>query len=151
MPIGIGNSPGRNGADDRDGNRAETSDRAYEPPSITRSSARLAVESSAPALPCMPSINAIMHIPPDEPLSDAAIERAQIEFGHRLRAWREVHGWSQVEASKRAGVSQPAWSRAEAGKRSPTLVTTLRMQHALGIESIESFFGDHPSRRAVSR
>jgi transcriptional regulator with XRE-family HTH domain len=82
-------------------------------------------------------------------LSDQALRQAREEFGRRLRELREERRWSQLDASRRSGVSQGEWSRVERGETNPSMTTLLRMQHALEFESVKTLFGDAPSRRLV--
>jgi transcriptional regulator with XRE-family HTH domain len=94
-----------------------------------------------------------MHGLPDSqvpvPLSEQRLARAREEFGTRLRLLREQRRWSQDDAGRRAGMSQAEWSRVERAETNPSMTTLLRMQHALGVDSIETLFGEEPSRRLV--
>jgi ribosome-binding protein aMBF1 (putative translation factor) len=96
-------------------------------------------------------IHASMHGSPDiqVPLSQQRLAEARREFGTRLRLLREQRAWSQDDAGRRAGMSQTEWSRVERAETNPSMTTLLRMQHALGVDSIESMFGEQPSRQIV--
>jgi transcriptional regulator with XRE-family HTH domain len=82
-------------------------------------------------------------------LSDEVLQRAREEIGHRLRELREQRSWSQGEASRQSGVSQGEWSRIESAETNPGMTTLLRIQHALNLDSVETLFGEPPSRRII--
>jgi HTH-type transcriptional regulator/antitoxin HipB len=94
-----------------------------------------------------------MHGNPDggapPPLSEQSLVQARQEFGVRLRLLREHRDWSQADAGRHAGMSQAEWSRVERAETNPSMTTLLRMQNALGVDSIETLFGEEPSRRLV--
>jgi len=92
-----------------------------------------------------------LHSDADEsgPLSAHSLEKAREVFGDRLRTLRKQRRWSQGDAGRYAGISQTEWSRIERAETNPSMTTLLRMQHALGVDSIESLFGEEPSRRLV--
>jgi transcriptional regulator with XRE-family HTH domain len=77
------------------------------------------------------------------------MECATVQFGHRLRELREQRAWSQGEAGRQSGVSQGEWSRVESAQTNPSMTTLLRIQHALNLDSVETLFGEPPSRRIV--
>jgi ribosome-binding protein aMBF1 (putative translation factor) len=56
------------------------------------------------------------------------------EVGERVRAAREVAGFSQRELARRMGTSQAAVDRLEAGGVGATLTTLQRVASALGLE-----------------
>lgn len=62
-----------------------------------------------------------------------AYEAARIAFelGAEVRALREKRGWSQTELAKRAGMTQSAMARFEAGGTVPTLPVLERIAVAL--------------------
>ncbi|MFC0114870.1 helix-turn-helix domain-containing protein [Kibdelosporangium aridum] len=62
-----------------------------------------------------------------------AYEAARIAFelGAEVRAQRERRGWSQTELAQRAGMTQPAMARFEAGGTVPTLPVLERIAAAL--------------------
>jgi transcriptional regulator with XRE-family HTH domain len=63
-----------------------------------------------------------------------------------MKAFREAQGLSQTAAAETARMSQPQWSRMEAGELTPRLDDILGIQHALGVDSLEDFFGLAPTR-----
>lgn len=62
-----------------------------------------------------------------------AYEAARIAFelGAEVRALREERGWSQTELANRAGMTQSAMARFEAGGTVPTLPVLERIATAL--------------------
>jgi transcriptional regulator with XRE-family HTH domain len=73
------------------------------------------------------------------------LNQALLQFRKRVQETRRRRGLDQYEAAARAGISQSQWSKIERGEAAPSLANALRMQIALGIPSIETFFGRHPS------
>ncbi len=63
---------------------------------------------------------------------DAA--RLAFELGRRVRELRVQQGLSQTELARRAGMTQPAVARFEAGGTVPTLPVLERLARALGAE-----------------
>jgi transcriptional regulator with XRE-family HTH domain len=53
--------------------------------------------------------------------------------GRRLKALRELHGLSQGELSRKAGVDRAYVSRVEAGKQAPSVEYLRRIAVALGL------------------
>ncbi len=71
-----------------------------------------------------------------EPGAADAYVAAQLAFelGRRLRELRVEQGLSQTELARRAGMTQPAVARFEAGGTVPTLPVLERLARALGAE-----------------
>ncbi|TCO65519.1 helix-turn-helix domain-containing protein [Actinocrispum wychmicini] len=65
------------------------------------------------------------------PSYDAA--RIAFELGVEVRTLREERGWSQTELATRAGMTQSAMARFEAGGTVPTLPVLERIAGALGM------------------
>jgi ribosome-binding protein aMBF1 (putative translation factor) len=63
---------------------------------------------------------------------DAA--RLAYELGQRVRELRVQQGLSQTELARRAGMTQPAVARFEAGGTVPTLPVLERLARSLGAE-----------------
>ena len=63
------------------------------------------------------------------PAYDAA--RIAFELGAEVRTLREQRGWSQTELASRAGMTQSAMARFEAGGTVPTLPVLERIASAL--------------------
>lgn len=64
--------------------------------------------------------------------------RHAFQLGAKVRNLREQRGWSQTELAKRAGMTQSAMARFEAGGTMPTLPLLERIATALGMRlSIE--------------
>jgi len=57
--------------------------------------------------------------------------RIAFELGAEVRAQREQRGWSQTELANRAGMTQSAMARFEAGGTVPTLPVLERIAAAL--------------------
>jgi len=65
-------------------------------------------------------------------------------FGRRLTALRTARDgvyMTQVSAAERAGLGRDYWRRLEHGLSDPSLTSLLRIQHALGVDSIETLLG----------
>lgn len=73
------------------------------------------------------------------------IARALVGFGEDVRRRREQLNLTQMEASARAGISQSHWSKIERGLHDLSVGQALRIQFALGAESLEGMLGRQPS------
>jgi ribosome-binding protein aMBF1 (putative translation factor) len=71
-----------------------------------------------------------------EPGAEDAYESARLAFelGAAIRELRSARGWSQSELAGRAGTTQSAVARLEAGGTVPTLPLLGRIAHALDAE-----------------
>lgn len=71
-----------------------------------------------------------------EPGAPEAYDAARLAFelGRRVRDLRVQQGVSQTELARRAGMTQPAVARFEAGGTVPTLPVLERLARALGAE-----------------
>ncbi|MCA1695972.1 MAG: helix-turn-helix domain-containing protein [Actinobacteria bacterium] len=58
----------------------------------------------------------------------------ELELGQRVRELRVQQGLSQTELARRAGMTQPAVARFEAGGTVPTLPVLERLARSLGAE-----------------
>lgn len=58
----------------------------------------------------------------------------------RMRELRTATNMSQVQAASRAGINRTHWGRLEAGTMDVRLQTLLRVQYALGVDSLEGLF-----------
>lgn len=63
-----------------------------------------------------------------------AAAQFRYELGNRIRVLREEEGLSQAQLAARAGTSQAAIARLEAGGVEPRLSTLTRISRALGAE-----------------
>lgn len=66
------------------------------------------------------------------------------EFGRRLKALRAGRSdvyMSQTAAAAQAGLGRDYWRRLESGLSDPSLTSLLRIQKALGVDSIETLLG----------
>ncbi len=71
-----------------------------------------------------------------EPGAAEAYEGARLAFdlGRRVRELRVRQGLSQTELARRAGMTQPAVARFEAGGTVPTLPVLERLARSLGVQ-----------------
>jgi ribosome-binding protein aMBF1 (putative translation factor) len=76
-----------------------------------------------------------------DPEIRAGYERARLAFelGEQVRRLREARGMSQQELARRAGTSQPAIARLEAGGVDPRLETLHRLGRALDADLVLRF------------
>ena len=77
-----------------------------------------------------------------------AIEDALAAFAARVVQLRRQSGMTQGQLAARAGLKQSNLSKLERGDHRPLIDTVLRLQHALGLRSIEELFGDLPESNA---
>ncbi len=82
------------------------------------------------------------------PLPAGAIDDALTAFAARVAQLRHQSGMTQKELAARAGLEQSNLSKLERGEHRPLIDTVLRLQHALGLRSIEELFGDLPEPNA---
>lgn len=73
------------------------------------------------------------------------LQHALTRFGEDVRRRREKLDLTQYEAASHAGISQSNWSKIERGLHDPSVGQALRIQFALGAESLEGMLGDQPS------
>lgn len=71
----------------------------------------------------------------------------QKKYNERIRARREKIGLSITEAAKRAGVSQPAWSKWELGVFEPRGANRLKVAEVLGCNPEWLRTGEEPEER----
>jgi transcriptional regulator with XRE-family HTH domain len=60
--------------------------------------------------------------------------RLAFELGQAVRELREQRGWSQSQLARKAGMTQSAVARFEAGGTVPTLAVLERLAHAFQME-----------------
>jgi transcriptional regulator with XRE-family HTH domain len=70
--------------------------------------------------------------------------RIVIETVKYLKARRLEIGMSHELLASKAGISRPAVSHIENGKRRPSLVVALKISHALGIELSKALCESNP-------
>lgn len=71
-------------------------------------------------------------------------------WGQRVRVLRKRKGWTVRQLSDRSGVGRTTISNIETGQHpNPGLDVLVRLQHALGLDSIEALLGDLPSVQLV--
>ncbi|MEP7361370.1 MAG: helix-turn-helix transcriptional regulator [Chloroflexota bacterium] len=63
--------------------------------------------------------------------ADDATQALQKKLGRSLKDGRARHGWTQLEAAARAGLSRSEWSTLELGRRPSTVLALNRAAHAL--------------------
>jgi transcriptional regulator with XRE-family HTH domain len=69
------------------------------------------------------------------------MEAAREALAARMADLRSEAGMSQRAAASRAGMDPRNWSRIERRELNPRLDSLLRIQFALGVESLEGLFG----------
>jgi transcriptional regulator with XRE-family HTH domain len=85
----------------------------------------------------------------DAPMLAAdAIDDALAALAARVAQLRQQSGMTQKQLAARAGLEQSNVSKLERGDHRPLIDTVLRLQHALGLRSIEELFGDLPEPNA---
>lgn len=78
---------------------------------------------------------------------DPRLQQALEEYGAQVRRRREKSDMTQAEMARRSGVSQSYLSKIERGQHEPTIGQMLRIQRALGAETLEGFLGPEPGAR----
>lgn len=78
-------------------------------------------------------------------ITERRIRGALAEFGADVRRRRFELDLTQRQAAARAGISQSHWSKIERGLHDLSVGQALRIQFALGAESIEGMLGRQPS------
>jgi transcriptional regulator with XRE-family HTH domain len=75
------------------------------------------------------------------------IQAALRAYGADVRRRRLQLDMTQSQAARRAGISQSHWSKVERALHEPSIGQMLRIQYALGADSLETFLGQQPSAR----
>ena len=83
------------------------------------------------------------------PASSARIARAVRTYGTNVKLRRVKLDLTQSQAATRAGISQSHWSKIERGDVEPSIGQMLRIHAALDADSLEAYFGRHPSLRLI--
>ena len=73
----------------------------------------------------------------------------EIDVGGRLRRLREMHGLSQRELAKRAGVSNATISLIEQNRASPSVGSLKKVLDGIPVRMAEFFAPEEPPRRRV--
>lgn len=76
---------------------------------------------------------------------DKRLQAALARFGSDVQQRRLKLDLTQLEAAARAGISQSHWSKIERGLHDLSIGQALRVQFALGAESLEGMLGHQPS------
>jgi transcriptional regulator with XRE-family HTH domain len=84
----------------------------------------------------------------DAPLAADLLAETLRHVGSSVRDLRVDHELTQRDAARLAGMNQTRWHRVESGD-GPRLEDLLAIQHLFGVESLETFFGSFPTRRAM--
>ena len=79
------------------------------------------------------------HAELDRQLLGAAGDRDIARARELLRAGASM---PQAAAARRAGIDRRNWARIEAGAIDPRLETLLKIQYALGVDSLDALFGE---------
>lgn len=77
------------------------------------------------------------------------MEAAREALAFRMQQLRDEAGMSQRAAARSAGMDQRNWSRIEQRELNPRLDSLLRIQYALGVDSLEALFGVAVTRRLL--
>src|SRR5205814_340520 len=85
------------------------------------------------------------------PLDDDLLHRAQQQFAKRVRELREIQGMSQEDVARAGGIDQGWLSKVEDNKVNPRLTSLLKVQHGLGVDSLEALLGRIPSATMTGR
>ncbi len=62
-----------------------------------------------------------------------ATRTLSVNVGNNIRRWRHQHSMTQIELSKRIGLSQSYFSKIELGQKNPNLNTLSKLSKATGI------------------
>jgi transcriptional regulator with XRE-family HTH domain len=73
---------------------------------------------------------------------DATFQEARDRLAARMRYLRGAANMPQSHAARLAGLDRTSWGRIEAGKLDVRLDTLLRIQFALGVDTLEGLFGE---------
>jgi transcriptional regulator with XRE-family HTH domain len=77
--------------------------------------------------------------PPDTTTFDEARHR----LAERMKALRNVASMPQDQAASRAGIDRSTWNKIERRRQSDIkLETLMRIQYALGVDTLEGLFGE---------
>lgn len=69
-------------------------------------------------------------------------QEARDRLAARMRDLRRAANMPQQDAARLAGLDRTSWGRIEAGKLDVRLDTLLRIQYALGVDTLEALFGE---------
>lgn len=69
-------------------------------------------------------------------------------FGRRLRAYRKLKNWTQIELAEELGLSVAVVGGLERGTRNPTKEIVVRLQRVLQVSEEELFGEDGRQERA---
>ena len=70
-------------------------------------------------------------------------------FKNRLRAYREMRGFSQAVLAEKAGISPSFVAEMELGRRAPTFKTIEKLANALNIEPFQLLVTLSPSQQEL--
>jgi transcriptional regulator with XRE-family HTH domain len=77
---------------------------------------------------------------PRRPFTNSEIHRAQAKLADRMISLRNETNLSQDEAAQRAGMTRENWVRLEKSKHLPRLDSLLRIEYALGVDTLDALF-----------
>lgn len=83
--------------------------------------------------------------------TDETFQEARDRLAARMRDLRSAANLPQTDAARLAGIDRTSWGRIEAGKLDVRLDTLLRIQFALGIDTLEGLFGETTGDLFVDR
>lgn len=90
-------------------------------------------------------------LPPGAPPSSDTLAAARKQLARRITELRNEARLSQRQAAARAGMDHRNWGRIEAEELNPRLDSLLKVQHALGVDTLEALLGPLPGRQLLDQ
>lgn len=66
-------------------------------------------------------------------------------MGEQLKKMRTAKGLTQIDVSRKAGISEAAYQLYEYGKRAPNIRTAIRIADALGVRDLRTLWDGNPT------
>jgi len=78
-----------------------------------------------------------------EPVDPTHLAEARVRLAQRMKILRQAARMPQGLAAERAGIDRTTWNRIELAKMADIkLDTLLRIEYALGVNTLEALFGE---------